>query len=474
MIERDSIGEIELPDDAYYGAYALRSSAINVTSLRATNIMPEYIKAIYLVKYCAAEANFNLGYLSKEYAEAIKQAATEGMAGKFDKDFIVDLYQGNGDVATIMNINEILSRRGNEILTGKIATSPLRPNDHSSCNQSTPDMLMTSARIATYSYICKLQDILAKAAKVFADLAEKHKKDVRMGRTELRDALPVTFGQNFQAFSDVLDRFVKQGEEVKDKMLQLPMGGTALGSGIGSVPAFGPEIVKLIAKKSELPFRHYANTFDATHNCDPMLDVAFYQEKVAATMSKIARDIRLLCSGPKSGFGELSYPPILPGSVTIPGKTNPTIEELVIRVNMRVIANSTMATQCIEHSELEYNYLETLMNLCVMESFKMMHNAYEIIIDYCFAKLIVHKEVGEKYAHQTGALAILLTPLFDYATATKVGIKCFRQNMNIADAVVEEGLMSREDANHYFHPLNFTDRELFYNNLEEAKKKYKK
>ncbi len=474
MIERDSIGEIHVPDDVYYGSYTARSQILNATPYRATQSIPEYIKTIYFVKKCAAQSNKDLGYLPENYADAIIQAAQEGMEGKFNSSFIVDLYQGNGDVSTVMNINEILAKRANEILTGSIAIEPVKPNDHVSCNQATTDVLMSSAHITCHKYLSQLQAVLAESAQVFAQKSQQHKDAVRCGRTELRDALPVTFGQNFKAYHDVLARIAKQADEIKEKMLHIPMGGTAFGSGIGSVPAFAPAVVKEIAKQSSTPFYLPSCTIDAIQNCDAMFDVATYQEKVAAVMSKIAKDIRILSSGPNAGFAELYYPPIIPGSVTLPGKTNPTIEELIMRINMRVAANTSMAAKCLENAELEYNYLETLMNLCVMESFVMMTPAYNIILEYCFKTLEINAETGKKYAESTGALTIILTPLFGYAVATKIGIKCYRENMTIADAVVEEGLMSREDADHYFNPLHYTNKEAFYRNLDEAKKKYKK
>lgn len=473
MIEQDSLGTLETPDDVYYGLYSIRCKDLNVTPYRAVNVIPEFIKTVYFVKKCCALANIEIGALPEDLGQAIVQAAEEGMEGKLDSHFIVDLYQGNGDVATIMNINEILAKRANEILTGKIGYERAKPNDHASCNQATTDALMSAARISFYVCIDKLQKILQELSDDFAAKANEHEQTIRVGRTELRDALPVTFGQTFSAYRDVLARLVKQGDVVKKELQTIPLGGAAIGNGIGSRPDFGDCAAAIVSRLLGVEFHCPDNYFDVVQNCDPVMQVANYQQTVAATVTKIAKDIRLLSSGPHAGLNEVRYPAYAPGSVTFPGKTNPVIEELVIRVNMRVGANSGMVAKGLENSELEYNYLESFMNIAVMESFEIMCPTYKVLLEKCIAPLEVNTEVAKKYAESTNALAIFLTPVFGYAQATKVGVRCYREGLSVKESVVSEKLMTEEEAEYFLNPINYTDNKKYFSLLKEAKTKFK-
>ena len=475
MKEKDSIGEIEIPDSVYYGSYTARALELNISPYRATQIIPEFIHSIFFVKKCAAIANKKIGSLSPEIADSIIQAANEALSGKFNSFILIDMYQGNGDVATVMNINEILAKRANEILTGKIGTSHIKPNDHVSCNQATTDSLMIASHITCYEYLLELQSILQNIAQTFLKKGKEYENVVKAGRTELRDALPVTVGQNFISYYEVLSRYAKETQRIMNNLLVIPLGATAMGTGIGAVPEYAPAALEVFFNsEKKYTFSLPKNKLDAIQNCDAMLDVALFQEKVASTISKITKDIRLLGSGPSAGFNELFYPPVIPGSVTLPGKTNPTIEELILRVNMRVMANSSIALKCIENAELEYNYLETFMNISIMESFVLMNKAYNLILEKCYAKLDVNIDICKKYAHSSKALSILLTPVFGYQIATKIGVRCYKEKKNIDEIIVDEGLMTKEDADYFFNPLHYTNQEVFYKILEEAKKKYKK
>ena len=474
MLERDAIGELYVDDNVYYGINAERNKQLRVSNYQLMQTSKEYVHYFFKFKKAAASANLQLDALPKEYHDAIHQALDECLEGQFDQYFVVDPIQGNGDVALNMNINEVVAKRASEILTGDKNSGLIAANDHVSCNYSTTDIGLTAIRLACYDKLEQFERRLEYFSNALGDLTTKYCDDVKLARPVMRDSLPITFGQVFGAMQANIDRLLKQVPAIKDNLLVVPIGATMFGSGIGSIRGFKQGCLDELGKLSDKSLREPENMFDIVQNQDDMLTVANFQASASSCIQKMVRDIRLFCSGPKSGFNELFYQPVTPGSSIMPGKTNPVIEELVIMVNMKVLANQQLAILAVSEGELECNPWTGMMGLGIFESFQLMDNAYRIFSDKILATLDVNREQCQYYTESSLGYAVMLSSIFGYKKASEVSLLSKANDVSICQTVIEQGLMEESDAKHYFEPINFTSEERYYSVLEMAQAKYGK
>ena len=340
--EKDSIGEKKVPEDVYYGVQSLRAAEnFHITGL---NMHPEIINSLAYIKKAAAITNCEIGILDKDRATAIVQACDEIIEGKFHKDFIVDPIQGGAGTSLNMNANEVIANRAIEILGGKKGDySVVNPNDHVNCGQSTNDVIPTAGKMTSLRLLRVLKEELLRLHKAFAQKAEEFDHVIKIGRTQMQDAVPIRLGQEFQAYADAIMRDVRRMDKAMDEMRFLNMGGTAIGTGINADKVYLNRIVPNLVEVSGMDFVQAFDLIDATQNLDPFVAVSGAIKACAVTLSKIANDLRLMSSGPRAGFGEINLPPKQNGSSIMPGKVNPVIPEVVNQVAFNVIGNDIVA-----------------------------------------------------------------------------------------------------------------------------------
>jgi fumarate hydratase class II len=337
--EKDTMGTVLIPENAYYGPQTQR--AVENFPISGITLQPEFIYALGLIKKCAAKVNFELGLLERKISAAISQAAQEVMNGEFEDQFVVDIFQTGSGTSTNMNMNEVIAVRSNEIITGKKATkSPVHPNDHVNLGQSSNDVIPTAIHIASLTAIKKhLIPSLDQFHRVLSAKSTEFRDVIKIGRTHLQDAVPLTLGQEFSGYARQIELGIARLEDIENRLSELALGGTAVGSGLNAHPEFAGKVIGLITEQTDVSFKEAINHFEAQAARDAAVETSGALKTVAASLVKIANDIRWLSSGPRCGIGEINIPALQPGSSIMPGKVNPVIPEAVIQVAAQVAGN---------------------------------------------------------------------------------------------------------------------------------------
>ena len=381
-VEKDSIGVKDIPEEVYYGVQTLRAAEnFHITGL---NMHPEIINSLAYIKKASAITNCEVGILEKKKAQAIVQACDEIIEGKFHDDFIVDPIQGGAGTSLNMNANEVIANRAIEILGGKKGDYTIvNPNDDVNCGQSTNDVIPTAGKMTSLHLLQNLKKQLLRLYDALNEKAKEFDHVIKMGRTQMQDAVPIRLGQEFKAYSVAIMRDIHRMDKAMDEMRTLNMGGTAIGTGINADENYLRRIVPNLSEISGMEFIQAFDLIDATQNLDSFVAVSGAVKACAVTLSKMSNDLRLMSSGPRAGFGEINLPAKQNGSSIMPGKVNPVIPEVVNQVAFNIIGNDMTITMAAEAGQLELNAFEPIIFYCMFQSIDTLGYAVETLVDNC-------------------------------------------------------------------------------------------
>jgi len=447
--EKDSIGAMQVPVDAYYGVQSLRAQEnFKITGKPAH---PELIKALVEIKIAAAAANAEAGVFSKEIADAIEKAGYEALEGKFDEHFIVDAIQGGAGTSMNMNANEVLANRAIEILGGtKGDYSIVHPNDHVNCGQSTNDAYPSAGKIATIRLLQKAIVELERLEKSLNSCAERFKDIVKMGRTEMQDAVPISLGKSFGAFAHAIGRDIKRFYNAIDAMSVLNMGATAVGTSINADEKYVPIIVDHVSRVTGLKLTQASDLIDATQNADDFVAVSGVVKTCAVTLSKISNDLRLMSSGPRVGFGEINLPARQNGSSIMPGKVNPVMPEVMSQISFNIIGNDTTVTMAAEAGQLELNAFEPIIFYCLFESLDTLTNGVSAFIDYCIDGITANEQHCRDNVEESVGIVTALCPYIGYTDSARIAKRTLKEGKKVYDVILEENIMPKEKLDEIF------------------------
>ncbi len=450
-IEKDSMGDVKVPAKAYYGAQTQR--AVENFPISGQPLPAGLIHALGLVKVAAATANRNLGKLKPEIAEPIIKAAREIAQGKFDKEFPIDVYQTGSGTSSNMNANEVISNRAIESTGGDRfdKKKPIHPNDHVNMGQSTNDMFPTAIHVAVGQAIQKeLIPALQRFQTVLADKARKWDDIIKIGRTHLADATPIRLGQEISGYARQIELSVERARRALSAILELPAGGTAVGTGINTHPKFGAKVAEVLARETGVPFVEAKNHFEGNANRDGLVECSGELRSLAVTLFSVANNIRWLGSGPRCGFYEIMLPDRQPGSSIMPGKVNPVMCESMMQVAARVIGNDQTIAFCgATGGQFELNIMMPVMGLTALESVQLLASCTQAFIDFCAEEMEANRAGCEKQVEQSLAMVTSLNPLIGYDTAAAVAKEAFKTGKTVRQLCLEKmkaGTLKKKDS----------------------------
>lgn len=454
--EKDSLGYVEVPAKAYYGAQTSRAVAnYPISGMRAH---PQLIRAFGMVKKAAAEANKELGLVEAPRAEAIMQAAQEVIDGKWNAEFVVDVFQAGAGVSFHMNTNEVLANRANEILGGKLGEyAQVHPNDHVNYGQSTNDVFPTGMRVATLLALETLYPVLDTLAATFAAKAVEFHDVMKSGRTHMQDAVPIRLGQEFAAYGLAIEKGRKFLALAADSLRELGLGGSAVGTGINTHPDYRAKAVANLSRISGQKLTPAADMRWAMQSNACMADVSAALRGIALEVIRISNDLRLLSSGPNTGFGEIYLPSLQPGSSIMPGKINPVMPELAAMVSFQVVGNDAAVAMAVQAGQLELNVMMPTMAYSVLQSITILANMLRQFNDRCVAGITANKERCAQYAQSTVSLATALNPYIGYAKAAEIVKESVATGNSIISIARAKGLLSEEEIAEILDPVRMTE-----------------
>ena len=455
--ERDSLGEMQVPADAYWGAQTQR--AVENFPISGITFGRRFVRALGVVKKAAAQANYDLGLLDEETADAIADAADEVIAGEHDDQFPVDVFQTGSGTSSNMNVNEVVANRAAEILGKEVGDRAVHPNDDVNYGQSSNDVIPTAMHVAALEAVEKdvepaletLRDALDEKAEEFDDV-------VKTGRTHLQDATPVRLGQELGGYRTQVEKGRRRVEDVKPRLAELALGGTAVGTGLNTHPDFPEKAAEYISKETGIDFREADNHFEAQAAHDAMSEAHGALRTVAGSLNKIANDLRLLASGPRNGLGEIEQPENQPGSSIMPGKINPVVAEAVNQVHKQVVGNDAAVSAGAAEGQLDLNLYKPVLAHNFLESANMLANASEVFAERFVAKLEANEEHCERQVDRSMALATALNPAIGYDKASEVAKTALKEGKTVKEVVVEKGYLSEEEAEDALDPEKMTHR----------------
>lgn len=451
--ESDALGRKKVPAGAYYGVQSLRASE----NFRITGhtVHPEMIKSIVEIKMAAALVNGKLGLINKDVSDAIVRACKEILAGEYTDNFIVDSIQGGAGTSLNMNANEIIANRAIELLGGvKGDYSVVHPNDHVNCGQSTNDVYPSAGKIAVVRLLKKTCAELEKLYNTFFHKADEFGNIIKMGRTEMQDAVPISFRQVFDAYAAAIMRDKKRFAEAIEVMRGLNMGGTAVGTGINADREYIKEIVPELSAITKLKLKQAEDLVDATQNLDSFVFVSGIIKSCAVNLSKISNDLRLMSSGPRTGFCEINLMPKQNGSSIMPGKINPVIPEVMNQIAFNIIGNDTTVTYAAESGQLELNAFEPIIFHCLFESLDTLCNGIKVFTKDCVKDITVNPARCRENIERSIGTVTALCPYIGYSMASKLAKKALKEDKKIKDIIIQEKIMGKEEADGILNPAN--------------------
>ncbi|MFB7141201.1 aspartate ammonia-lyase [Gottfriedia sp. NPDC056225] len=454
-IEKDFLGEKEIPADAYYGVQTLR--AVENFPITGYKIHEELIKALAIVKKAAALANVETKRLYEGNGNAIAEAAQEIIDGKWHDQFIVDPIQGGAGTSMNMNANEVIANRALEIL-GKEKGDYfcISPNTHVNMSQSTNDAFPTAIHIATLNMLDKLLNTMKYMNDVFELKAKEFDHVIKMGRTHLQDAVPIRLGQEFEAYSRVLARDIKRIEQSRQHLYEVNMGATAVGTGLNADPRYIELVVKQLAEISGLSLVGAEHLVDATQNTDAYTEVSAALKVCMMNMSKIANDLRLMASGPRAGLGEISLPARQPGSSIMPGKVNPVMAEVINQVAFQVIGNDHTICLASEAGQLELNVMEPVLVFNLLQSINIMNNAFRAFTDNCLKGIEANEDRMKEYVEKSVGLITAVNPHIGYEVAARIAREAILTGKPIRELCLKYDVLSEEELDLILDPFEMT------------------
>jgi aspartate ammonia-lyase len=438
--EKDPLGTLAVPNDALYGVQTLR--AVQNFPISGLRPLPAFVDATVRIKRAAALTHKETGRLAAKLADAIVKAADEVLAGKHRDQFVVDVYQAGAGTSHNMNVNEVLANRANEILgAARGSYSPVHPNDHVNMAQSTNDVIPTAIRLACLTELPSLQEAFDALAKEFERKGDEFDDVVKSGRTHLQDAMPIRLGQELHAYAGSLRRGIKRVAEAADYLRDLGIGGSAVGTGVNVEPEYPRLMVKYLRESATVELREGA---DRVQLMQSMGDVAGFSAQVrvlALDLSKIASDLRLMASGPRTGLDEIRLPAVQPGSSIMPGKVNPSIPEMVNQVCFQVIGNDACVSVAAEHGQLELNVMMPVIAYNVLFPMMILRNSARVLAEKTVKGMEANEEQAKYWLERSAALATALAPQIGYARAAELSKQSVKENILIRDLVKREKVL---------------------------------
>ncbi|MFZ7125197.1 MAG: class II fumarate hydratase [Desulfobacterales bacterium] len=442
--EKDSMGTVRVPATAYYGAQTQRAvENFPVSDLR---LPPAFIHALALIKRFAAEVNRGLDLLDPKIADAISEAAGEASEGRFDDQFVIDVFQTGSGTSTNMNMNEVVAARANEILTGvRGGRSPVHPNDHVNLGQSSNDVIPSTIHIAAFHGIEKdlrpalesLKTALAGKAAAFADIR-------KIGRTHLQDAVPMTLGDEFSGYARQIELAMDRLSDLAPRLGELALGGTAVGTGINTHPRFAEQVIDRLSIHLGLPLREAVNHFQAQATQDTSVEASGVLRSLATALAKIANDLRWLASGPRCGIGEIRLPSLQPGSSIMPGKVNPVVPEAVLMAAAQVAGNDATIAAAGQGGNFELNTMLPVIAYNLLQSVSLLARASTLLAEKCVAGIAADRERCAAFIEHSLALVTALVPHIGYDKAAAIAKKAYDTGRTVKSVAMEESVLSRE------------------------------
>ena len=455
-VEKDSIGVKDIPEEVYYGVQTLRAAEnFHITGL---NMHPEIINSLAYIKKASAITNCEVGILEKKKAQAIVQACDEIIEGKFHDAFIVDPIQGGAGTSLNMNANEVIANRAIEILGGKKGDYTIvNPNDDVNCGQSTNDVIPTAGKMTSLHLLQNLKKQLLRLYDALNEKAKEFDHVIKMGRTQMQDAVPIRLGQEFKAYSVAIMRDIHRMDKAMDEMRTLNMGGTAIGTGINADENYLRRIVPNLSEISGMEFIQAFDLIDATQNLDSFVAVSGAVKACAVTLSKMSNDLRLMSSGPRAGFGEINLPAKQNCSSIMPGKVNPVIPEVVNQVAFNIIGNDMTITMAAEAGQLELNAFEPIIFYCMFQSIDTLGYAVETLVDNCIVGITANEERCRQLVENSVGIITAICPHVGYEKTADIAKKAINSNESVRSLILKENIMDEEELSRILDPIHMTE-----------------
>lgn len=452
-IESDSIGSLEVPEKAYYGVQALRAK--QNFAITGNMMNSEFLNNLALIKKAAAITNYKAGLLDYDKAKAICSAAEEVIKGYFKDDFIVDAVQGGAGTSANMNMNEVIANRANELLGGKLGYyDKIHPNDHVNMAQSTNDVIPTAGKMTVIRLMQPLTDELRRLESTLYEKALQFRYVIKMGRTQLQDAVPMTLGESFGGYASMIDRCCSRLENSCLEMHTINIGATAIGSGINASDYYERNIAKILSKEFGHHLTKAADLFDATENLDSFEEISGALKACAVSLSKMCNDLRLLSSGPRCGLHEINLPAKQNGSSIMPGKVNPVIPEVVTQAAFLVIGHDTTIAMAAEAGQLELNAFEPVVFYQLFESITVLTHAVTTLIDNCIKGITANSDHCEELEEGSVGIATALSPILGYQKSASIAKQALHEEKTIREIVLEQKLMDPEKLDMVLDPMS--------------------
>ena len=456
-VEHDLLGDLAVPAGAYYGVQTAR--ALDNFQITGTPLshFPNFVCALAMVKKAAARANRKLGLLSERLEDAISAACDEVIAGRWHDQFVVDMIQGGAGTSTNMNANEVIANRALELMGyEKGQYEHLHPNNHVNLSQSTNDVYPTAIRLSLLLSYGDLTRAMENLCAALSTKGEEFAYIIKMGRTQLQDAVPMTLGQEFQAFATTMSEDIERTHELVRLLREVNLGATAIGTGINTDPGYAALVVSELSEISGEALVLAADLIEATSDTGAFVTFSGVLKRIAVKVSKICNDLRFLSSGPRAGLGEINLPPVQPGSSIMPGKVNPVIPEVVNQVAYQVIGNDLTVTFAAEAGQLQLNAFEPVIALNILQSMRIMTRAMTALAERCIKGITANENHCRKMVAHSIGLVTALNPVIGYQNATRIAQKAQATGRGVADLVLEEGLLSLGELNDILRPENMT------------------
>ncbi|MBI2088428.1 MAG: class II fumarate hydratase [Deltaproteobacteria bacterium] len=455
-IEKDSMGEVKVPKSAYYGAQTQR--AVDNFPISGIGFPPRFTRALAIIKHAAASANEELKLLDPKTADVIRRAATEVIEGKLDKEFVVDIFQTGSGTSTNMNANEVIANRALELLGKQRGSREVHPNDHVNMSQSSNDVIPTAIHVSALEAIQReLLPALDELHLALKEKAQEFDRIVKIGRTHLADATPIRLGQEFGGYARQIELGAERIRRASAGLEELALGGTAVGTGINTHPDFPAKAIKKISEMTGVNFREAKNHFEAQAAKDAVVELSGSLKTLAASLTKIANDLRWLSSGPRCGIGEIGLPDTQPGSSIMPGKVNPVMCESVLQVAAHVIGCDATITICGQAGNFELNVMMPIMALRLLEAITFTASAVRAFTERCVVGIQANQERCEEMIEKSLAMVTALAPVIGYDAAAKIAKESFTTGKTVREVSLAHKVLPEDRLNKILDPWRMTE-----------------
>ena len=447
-IEHDLLGDREVPDEVYYGIHTLRAlENFPITGI-PLSAHPDMVSALVDIKHAAAQANADLGLLAPGIADAIAQACSEIRAGNLVDQFVVDVIQGGAGTSSNMNANEVVANRALEILGhGRGQYRVVHPLEHVNMSQSTNDVYPTAIKVGLLGAVSRLRVAMDELAVAFAEKAAEYAHVLKVGRTQLQDAVPMTLGQEIVTFAVMIREDSQRLDEASRLIAEINLGGTAIGTGLNAHPEYARRVRDHLAALTGLDISTASDLIEATQDVGSFVQLSGVLKRTAVKLSKICNDLRLLSSGPRAGFGELDLPAVQAGSSIMPGKVNPVIPEVVNQIAYRVVGNDLTITMAAEAGQLQLNAFEPVIAHCLFETAELLTRGCSVLRERCVVGITANIEHLERMVASSIGVVTALNPYIGYTAATELAAAALRSGRTVAELVLERDLLTEETLN---------------------------